>query len=146
MNRRQQKKLSHRLFEAIVAGDAARVRAALRAGADPGRPAGEGTTPVYEAAVNGRAEIVRLLLTAGAAPDTESRGIGAEGTPLCAAACWGYAATVQVLLTYGADPNVREDDGTGWSPLEWALHGPHPETAALLRGAGARGDGDGRAV
>ncbi|MFI1104788.1 ankyrin repeat domain-containing protein [Streptomyces melanogenes] len=137
MNRRHQKKLSHRLFAAIAAGDAARVRAVLRSGADPERPDGEGARPLYEAAVNGKAEIVRLLLAAGAAPDTESSGIGAEGTPLCAAACWGHTETVRVLLTYGADPNLREDDGTGWSPLEWALRVPHPETVELLVDAGA---------
>ncbi|WP_371655918.1 MULTISPECIES: ankyrin repeat domain-containing protein [unclassified Streptomyces] len=136
MNRRQQRKLSHRLLAAIVVGDAVRVRAVLRAGADPGRPAREGTTPLYEAAVNGKAEIARLLLTAGAAPNIESSGVGAEGTPLCAAACWGHTETVRVLLAYGADPNLREDDGTGWSPLQWALHGPHPETVELLTGAG----------
>ncbi|GGP31929.1 ankyrin repeat domain-containing protein [Streptomyces melanogenes] len=141
MNRRQQKKLSHRLFTAILVGDAARVRAALRAGAAPERPDREGTTPLYKASVNGNAEIARLLLAAGAAPNAESSGVGAEGTPLCAAACWGYAETVRVLLAYGADPNRREDDGTGWSPLEWALRGPHPETVELLMGAGARPHG-----
>lgn len=86
--------------------------------------------------MNGKAEIARLLLTAGAAPNIESSGVGAEGTPLCAAACWGHTETVRVLLAYGADPNLREDDGTGWSPLQWALHGPHPETVELLTGAG----------
>ncbi|WP_329404747.1 ankyrin repeat domain-containing protein [Streptomyces melanogenes] len=141
MNRRQQKKLSHRLFVAVVVGDAARVRAALRAGAAPERPNREGTTPLYKASVNGKAEIARLLLAAGASPNVESKGVGAEGTPLCAAACWGHTETVRVLLAYGADPNLREDNGTGWSPLEWALRGPHPETVELLMGAGAMSRG-----
>lgn len=137
MNRRRQKKLSRHLFAAIPMGDTARTRALLRAGADPERADGEGTTPLYEASVNGKAAIVRLLLASGAAPDAESRGTGAEGTPLCAAACWGHTEAVRELLAHGADPNLREDHGTGWSPLDWANHGPHPETAALLVAAGA---------
>ncbi|WP_369192586.1 ankyrin repeat domain-containing protein [Streptomyces sp. R08] len=137
MNRRRRKKLSKRLFGAIQAGDAVAVRALLGAGVDPERSDGEGTTPLYAAAVNGEAVIVGLLLLAGASPDVESRGVGAEGTALCAAACWGHAGTVRELLAHGADPNLREDGGIGWSPLEWANNGPHPETAALLVAAGA---------
>ncbi|MFF4730248.1 ankyrin repeat domain-containing protein [Streptomyces mirabilis] len=137
MNQRQQTKLSYRFFEAILVGDTARVKAVLRAGADPERADSEGTTPLYEASVNGEAEIARLLLEAGASPDTESSGLGADGTPLCAAACWGHTETVRELLAHGADPNLREDHGTGWSPLEWELKGSHPETADLLTTAGA---------
>ncbi|MFG2196751.1 ankyrin repeat domain-containing protein [Streptomyces sp. NPDC048639] len=137
MNQRQQKKLSRRLFEAIPVGDAAVVKVVLRAGGDPERADSEGTTPLYSASVNGEAEIARLLLAAGASPDAESSGLGAEGTPLCAAACWGHTETVRELLAHGADPNVREDHGAGWSPLDWANNGPHPETAALLTTAGA---------
>ncbi|WP_043665000.1 ankyrin repeat domain-containing protein [Streptomyces xylophagus] len=132
MNQRRRKKLSRRLFGAIQAGDTAVVKAVLRAGAEPELADSDGTTPLYAASVNGETAIVGLLLAAGAAPDTESSGIGAEGTPLCAAACWGHTETVRELLAHGADPTVREDHGTGWSPLEWANNGPHPETAALL--------------
>ncbi|MFZ4240587.1 ankyrin repeat domain-containing protein [Streptomyces murinus] len=89
------------------------------------------------ASVNGEAQIALLLLTAGARPDTESAGPGAEGTPLCAAACWGHTETVRALLAHGADPNLREDHGTGRTPLQWALIGPHTETADRLAAAGA---------
>ena len=140
MNQRQRKKLSGRLFGAIQGGDTAVVSAVQRDGADPERDNSEGTTPLYAAAVNGEAAIAGLLLAAGASPDTESSGIGAEGTPLCAAACWGHTETVRELLAHGADPNVREDHGAGWSPLDWAGNGPHPETAALLSAAGAGSD------
>ncbi|WP_405661597.1 ankyrin repeat domain-containing protein [Streptomyces sp. RK9] len=138
MKQRQQKKLSRQLFEAIWQDTPTTVRALLRAGADPERRDREGVTPLYEASVNGRAAIVRLLLAAGAAPDTESHGLGADGTPLCAASCWGRTETVRALLAGGADPNLREERGTGSSPLHWAHQGPHPETAALLVAAGAR--------
>ncbi|UNO41641.1 ankyrin repeat domain-containing protein [Streptomyces sp. MST-110588] len=138
MNQRQHKKLSRRLFVAILSGDTATVKAVLRAGIAADQPDGDGTTPLYLASVNGEADIVRLLLKAGACPDTESGGgPGAEGTALCAAACWGHTETVRELLAYGADPNRREDHGTGRSPLDWANAGPHPETAGLLTAAGA---------
>ncbi|MBD9735495.1 ankyrin repeat domain-containing protein [Streptomyces sp. H28] len=102
-----------------------------------GRTDRDGTTPLYVAAVHGDAATVRLLLAAGARPDTESRGAGSEGTPLCAAACWGHTEAVRELLAHGADPDLREDHGTGRTPLEWADTGPHPETAGVLVAAGA---------
>ncbi|MBL3665443.1 ankyrin repeat domain-containing protein [Streptomyces sp. M2CJ-2] len=138
MKRRRQKKLSRQLFGATLTADTARVQALLRAGADPERGDSDGTTPLYLASVQGEAEVARLLLEAGASPDTESRGVGSDGTPLCAAACWGHTETVRELLAHGADPNLREDRGTGWSPLEWANNGPHPATAELLVTEGAR--------
>ncbi|MGW9075641.1 ankyrin repeat domain-containing protein [Streptomyces kronopolitis] len=142
MNQRQQKKLSQRLFHAILGGDTAAVKAVLRAGVDPNKLYGEGTTPLYLASVTGEADIARLLLKAGASPDTESSGgFGSEGTPLCAAACWGRTETVRELLAHGADPNRREDHGTGRSPLDWADEGPHPATAELLTAAGATASG-----
>ncbi|GGR77167.1 serine/threonine protein kinase [Streptomyces aureoverticillatus] len=137
MNHRKQKKYSRRLAEAIPAGDVVRVKALLRAGADPERADDGGATPLYQASVNGKAAIARLLLAAGASPDTESDGLGSDGTPLCAAACWGHTGTVRELLAYGADPNLREDHGAGRTPLEWAEDGSHLETAGLLRAAGA---------
>ncbi|MFD9604321.1 ankyrin repeat domain-containing protein [Streptomyces sp. NPDC059970] len=93
------------------------------------------------ASTNGEAEIARLLLAAGTSPDSESR-LGSEGTPLCAAACWGYTGTVRQLLAHSADPNLHEDHGTGRSPLDWAIDGPHPETVALLTTAGATPTGN----
>ncbi|MFF0832983.1 MULTISPECIES: hypothetical protein [unclassified Streptomyces] len=57
---------------------------------------------------------------------------------MCAAACWGHTETVIALLARGADPDLREDHGTGRSPLEWAMTGPYPETIAVLLDAGAR--------
>ncbi|GAA2334433.1 ankyrin repeat domain-containing protein [Streptomyces kunmingensis] len=138
MKQRRQKKLSRRLFEAILAGDAIGTKVLLRSGASPQRRDNDGSTPLYQAAVQGEAEVARLLLEAGASPDTESSGPGSEGTPLCAAACWGHTEAVQQLLGHGADPNLREDHGAGRSPLEWAENGPHPGTAAILRAAGAQ--------
>ncbi|MEU2077478.1 ankyrin repeat domain-containing protein [Streptomyces sp. NPDC013489] len=138
MKQRKQKKLSHHLFEAVLAGDAMRTKALLRSGASPERRNNDGTTPLYLASVQGEAEIARLLMEAGASPETESSGLGSEGTPLCAAACWGHTETIRQLLVHGADPHVREDHGTGRSPLDWANDGPHPDAAEILRAAGAQ--------
>ncbi|MFD7435411.1 ankyrin repeat domain-containing protein [Streptomyces sp. NPDC059861] len=138
MNRRRQKKLTARLVTAAMCGEHTDVEALLHAGADPNTADFEGTTPLYAASVHGATDVVRTLLEAGAAPDAESAGVGAEGTPLCAAACWGHTGTVRELLAHGADAGLREDGGTGLTPLEWALRGPHPETAEALRAAGAR--------
>ncbi|MFJ3505502.1 MULTISPECIES: ankyrin repeat domain-containing protein [unclassified Streptomyces] len=138
MKQRKRKKLSHHLFEAILAGDALRTKALLRRGASPEGRDTDGTTPLYLASVQGEAETARLLLEAGASPDTESSGPGSEGTPLCAAACWGHTETIRQLLAHSADPHLREDHGAGRSPLEWADNGPHPDAAELLRAAGAR--------
>ncbi|WP_314224334.1 ankyrin repeat domain-containing protein [Streptomyces zaehneri] len=137
MNRRRHKKLTKRLLSAVMFGGGPEVDLLLRAGADPTAADVHGTTPLYEACVQGSADAARRLLEAGAPPDAESSGLGAEGTPLCAAACWGHVDTVRTLLAHGADPNLREDHGTGLTPLEWATAGPHPETVAVLRAAGA---------
>lgn len=137
MNQRQRKKLSRYLVVAALLGETTRVKALLRAGADPERADSEGTTALYVASVNGAAEIARLLLAAGASPDTESSGLGSEGTPLCAAACWGHTETVRELLAHGADPNLREDHGEGRSPLNWAIDGLHSDTVTLLTAEGA---------
>ncbi|MFF1544173.1 ankyrin repeat domain-containing protein [Streptomyces sp. NPDC058291] len=138
MNRRRQKKLTARLVAAARFGTVHDVDRLLRGGADPAAADSEGTTPLYTAGVQGAAEVARRLLEAGAPPDAESAGLGAEGTPLCAASCWGHVDTVRILLAHGADPELREDHGTGLTPLEWATAGPHPETIAVLRAAGAR--------
>ncbi|MGO4458922.1 ankyrin repeat domain-containing protein [Streptomyces sp. M-16] len=138
MKQRKQKKLSRHLFEAVLAGDAMHTKALLRSRASPERRNSDGTTPLYLASVQGEAEIARLLMEAGASPDTESSGRGSEGTPLCAAACWGHTETIWQLLAHGADPNLREDHGTGMSPLDWANNGPHPDAAEILRAAGAQ--------
>ncbi|MFF3848836.1 ankyrin repeat domain-containing protein [Streptomyces sp. NPDC002328] len=137
MNRRRQKKLTRRLVEAAASGDTRSVDALLRTGADPAKADTDGRTPLYAASVQGEADTARALLAAGAPPDAQSGGLGSEGTPLCAAACWGHTDTVRALLDHGADPNLREDDGTGHTPLKWATTGPYPETIAVLRAAGA---------
>ncbi|GAA1356547.1 ankyrin repeat domain-containing protein [Streptomyces beijiangensis] len=127
--------MADKLVWAAMSHDTKQVGALLRAGADPDAPDVDGETPLYAAAVQGATDNVRRLLAAGASPDAPSAGPGSEGTALCAAACWGETEVVRELLAGGADPHLREDNGAGKTPLEWAEAGPHEETAALLRAA-----------
>ncbi|WP_326562720.1 ankyrin repeat domain-containing protein [Micromonospora sp. NBC_01796] len=53
------------------------------------------------------------------------------------AAAWGHTDVVRALLAHGADADLREDRGSGDSPLDWALRGSHTGAAELLRAAGA---------
>lgn len=39
---------------------------------------------------------------------------------------------MRALLAHGADPNLREDDGTSYTPLMWAAENGHHRTAQLL--------------
>ncbi len=66
------------LFEAVLAGDASRVRAALAAGADPHeREPGDNATPLHLAAAHGHLDVVRALIDAGA--DVNDRADVHEG-------------------------------------------------------------------
>ncbi|MEU6677948.1 hypothetical protein [Streptomyces sp. NPDC046925] len=67
---------------------------------------------------------------------------------LVLAAELGHTTEVRALLRAGADPQTPHPDGTttlygasvhgtGNTPLYWASHGSHAETAAVLRAAGA---------
>jgi uncharacterized protein len=90
------------LFDAVMAGDAARVEALLDAGEDP-NPLGErGRTPLMMAAEAGNERIVRSLLAGGAEPIlTDDVG----ETALVIAAAHGHPAVCKLLM-----PHAREDE------------------------------------
>jgi ankyrin repeat protein len=90
------------LFDAVMAGDAARVEALLDAGEDP-NPLGErGRTPLMMAAEAGNERIVRALLAGGAEPIlTDDTG----ETALVIAAAHGHPAVCKLLM-----PHAREDE------------------------------------
>jgi hypothetical protein len=90
------------LFDAVMAGDVARVEALLAQGEDP-NPLGErGRTPLMVAAEAGNAELVRVLLDAGAEPMLTD---GTGETALLIAAAHGHPGVCRLLL-----PHASADD------------------------------------
>ena len=90
------------LFDAVLAGDLARVQALLDAGADPNPFDDEGRTPLMIAAENGREDLVLALLDGGTDPILTDR-VGE--TALGKAAAHGHARIAALLY-----PHASEDD------------------------------------
>jgi ankyrin repeat protein len=125
-----------KLYDAALAGDAAKVRAALAAGADPHEPA-HSSDPFVAAVSLPNAEIVRALLDAGA--DVNRRYPTArDATPLLIALENGQLDHVPILLEAGADPNAR--DRRGWSALTYAAGHHRRDLVDRLLAAGAEVD------
>lgn len=85
------------------------------------------------AAQLGQAGVVRLLLDAGEDPDRFNlEGMHAHATPLHHAALHGHVEVVRLLIERGARLDIQDRLWEA-TPLGWAEHGGHPETAAWLR-------------
>ncbi|SEU30823.1 Ankyrin repeat-containing protein [Stigmatella erecta] len=90
------------LFDAVSAGEVARVQALLAGGEDPNLLGERGRTPLMVAAQAGHVEVVRVLLAAGAEPFlTDELGEPA----LLIAAAHGQAKVCELLL-----PHASEDE------------------------------------
>ena len=87
------------LHRAVHDNDLDRLRASLRAGADPDARDSAGRTPLIEAAELGRLDAVRLLIAAGGDLNASSRG---SGTALEAAERAGNAQIAALLREAGA--------------------------------------------
>ena len=120
------------LTAAVRAGDVARVRTLLAAGADVNAPQGDGATALHWAAHRNDAETARLLIAAGAVVDA-ANALGA--TPLWLAATNGSAPIVARLLEAGADPGVTLRMGE--TPLMAAARGGSGPVVELLLAHGA---------
>jgi ankyrin repeat protein len=116
------------LIDAVEKRDLARVRDAIRAGANPNARDKRGYTPVVVAAYNGSAAIVSALATSGAHLNLIPAHFGP--TALTAAIENGSVATARALLESGAKADLR--DGRGWSPLFVASLYKRREISALL--------------
>ena len=120
------------LTTAVRAGDVARVRALIAAGADVNVPQGDGATALHWAAHRNDPETAVLLIAAGADVDA-ANALGA--TPLWLAAANGSAPIVARLLEAGADPNVTLRMGE--TPLMGAARGGSLPVVARLLAHGA---------
>jgi uncharacterized protein len=90
------------LFDAVLAGDLARVQELLDGGADPNPFDSEGRTPLMIAAEHGREELVRALLAGGSDPILTDR-VGE--TALGKAAAHGHGRVAALLY-----PLASEDE------------------------------------
>jgi hypothetical protein len=87
------------LLEAARRGDAARVGALVRDGANVNAATASGLTPLIEAAAGGRTDAACVLIEAGADPDVRHRELG---TALDAAQRNGHRGIVEMLRRRGA--------------------------------------------
>jgi ankyrin repeat protein len=115
------------LKTAAMAGQVEALRWLVQNGANV---TNQGPEALLDAANAGRAEAVRYLLGLGV--PIESR-TDYGWTTLHLAAYNGNAATVKVLIAAGAD--VRADDGTGKTPLDWAREQDKRDNVAELEKA-----------
>jgi hypothetical protein len=121
------------LHAAALAGDVARIRASLAAGAPVDARNAQGQTALMVAAYAGHARAVEALLQAGAGVDAADE---AGLTALMAAAYAGRTAAVQALLRGGAD--VARRNRRGQTALDMATHRRHREVEQLLRASAPR--------
>jgi hypothetical protein len=124
------------LLQAAGAGDVAKVRALLSAGADVEARDDRGETALLRAARAGSLAMVRDLIAAKASVDASDRnGL----TPLIEATRVGQVDVVRALLEAGASPD-RQHRAYG-TALDVAEHAGRSDLVALLRARGARGSG-----
>jgi cytohesin len=115
------------LFDAVNAGDVARVQALVAAGSSVNET-GLAGTPLHLAVATGQLGIAVMLIDAGA--ELEAEGDPAAARPLHLAATSGQAAAIRLLLDRGAMVDAR--DAEGRTGLALAASYGHTEAVATL--------------
>lgn len=123
-----------KLFEALIANDAPRVRAAIARGADVNARDPDGRTPLFETVLHWKdpTTVAELLLDHGASLRVRDK----DGqTPLHAAAMFGEEAHLRLFLERGAEINAR--DARARTPLLCAADLGRIHATAFLVSRGA---------
>ena len=95
--------------------------------------AGNGATPLHDAAHYGHASVVELLISYGAKVNARS----VDGcVPLHNAACSGNKEIVEMLIAHGADVNTKSNNGT--TPLHDAVYQDCRAITEILIAHGAK--------
>ncbi|MGH8080413.1 MAG: ankyrin repeat domain-containing protein, partial [Lysobacter sp.] len=125
---------SAELAEAAAAGDAARVRELVAAGANPNEAGAKGVTPLQWALYRHSVPGMQALLAAGADP-----AVGAQDgmTAVHLAAMADDPRYLRALLEHGVSPDTP-NTVTQATPLMSALMGERAENFAALLKAGAK--------
>ena len=123
------------IFEACIAGDAARAAELLSADSKLTHSySHDGWTPLHLAAFFGQGLIASALLEHGADAHARSRN-AMENTALHAAAAGRNSAVIELLLAHGADVNARQHGG--WTALHAASQNGDVSLVSLLLAHGA---------
>jgi uncharacterized protein len=123
------------IFAAAMMGDTARVEellAANRSLASAVSP--DGWTALHLAAFFGGADAARALLNKGASPGARSTN-AMQNLPLHAAAAGRHAGLAKILIDHGAPVDARQHGG--WTALHAAAQNGDLELAGILVSAGA---------
>ena len=121
------------LMDAILHGDTAGVRTALRNGAHVTEEYYGGQTPLTRACRYGRDDIVRILLDAGA--DAWWRD-GNGWSSIMIAAYERKFSTVQLLLNHDSDL-LEIEDSNGWTPLFYVVRSGNVKHIRFMLDRGA---------
>jgi hypothetical protein len=123
------------LLLASKEGDADRVLALLRSGADPNARDATGCTPLINAALGCKVEAVQRLLSGGASVNARDED---GDTALASAASNGCTSVVRMLVRKGAEIDTKNNDG--YSALLLATARGQVPTVRILLASHARPD------